>query len=77
MGICQSWSVDYRVATIRYHVIFTPAILSILLSDFKRIDKLRVDRDADVQNFVGFITNETTQKNINNYLKMLSTRKNK
>jgi hypothetical protein len=39
------------------------------------LDKLQDERDSDIQHFVGFITNETTQRNISGYLKMLAAKK--
>jgi hypothetical protein len=41
------------------------------------MQKLHQEKDADVQHFVGFITNEATQKNISGYLKMLAAKKAK
>ena len=39
------------------------------------VDKLLSDREADVQNFVSFITKDSVQKSLGMYLKMLKNRK--
>ncbi|KAJ3601739.1 hypothetical protein NHX12_032706 [Muraenolepis orangiensis] len=39
------------------------------------VDKLLFNREADVQNFVSFITQDSVQKNLGMYLKMLKSRK--
>lgn len=39
------------------------------------IDKLRSNREADIQHFVNFITKESIQKSIGMYLEMLKKRK--
>ena len=39
------------------------------------IDKLLSNREADVHNFVSFITQASVQKSLGMYLKMLKSRK--
>lgn len=39
------------------------------------IDKLLSSREPDVQNFVSFVTNDSTQKSLGMYLAMLKKRK--
>ncbi|KAK5599385.1 dodecenoyl-CoA isomerase [Crenichthys baileyi] len=39
------------------------------------IDKLRTNREADIQNFVSFITKESIQKSLRMYMEMLKQRK--
>ncbi|XP_013876930.1 enoyl-CoA delta isomerase 1, mitochondrial [Austrofundulus limnaeus] len=39
------------------------------------VDKLRANREADIQNFVGFVTKESIQKSLRMYMEMLKQRK--
>lgn len=52
-------------------------VLSKMLLRKERLDTLKANTQEDIDNFLGIILHETTQKNISAYLQMLAAKKSK